>query len=152
MTDTASPTGRLTENVPPMQPLPSRSPGETYAEYEKRTRNVRRAADQLPSLRELQREEARRQVADGTLPLATAKHHFPDVTDWPEPGAVEPELTPHQRELVRNLQLTPTDGAAFAYGYLETFVKIVLASGDLGQLRRHYDDLTTAREYVKRQR
>jgi len=109
--------------------------------------------DQLPSLRELQREEARRQVANGTLPLTTARHYFPDVTDWPEPDSqTDDELTTHQLELVRSLQLGSASGSAFAYGYLETFVKIVLESGDLGQLRRHYNDLTVAREYVRRQR
>ena len=134
MTDTTSLTGRLTRNEPQPQEIPT-------------------TLDQLPSFPELLLEQARQHVAEGSLPLATARHYFPDVTDWPEPPSDdEPELTSHQRELVRHLGLSVTDGAAFSYGYLQTFVKIALQSGDLGQLRRHYNDLTVAREYVAAKR
>lgn len=103
----------------------------------------------LPSFRELQAEEARRHVADGSLSLATARHYFPEITDWP---ASDGELTEHQRELVKYLTSPVGNNEAFKYGYLKGAVARALEPGKpkpLDELRRRYNDITAADQYVR---
>jgi hypothetical protein len=98
----------------------------------------------LPTLRELQIEQARQHVADGTLSLKTAHFHFPDVTDWPTvPVDDVPIRTPEQHH--RNLAASFTSlRHTFALGYLSSLVRTSIEMDSIKNLREDFEDFERA--------
>lgn len=98
----------------------------------------------LPTLRELQIEQARQHVAEGSLSLKTAHFHFPDVTDWP--------MVPVDRVPIRTAKQRHRDlvagvakyGHPYIVGFLSSMVRSAIDTGSTKGLREDFEDLERA--------